>query len=69
MPYYWVGIKAYDLVSGKRILKKSYYINKEKTLELFPMLKKDSLVGALIYYDGKSVNHIVFSCTSVFLTV
>lgn len=51
--YFWCGIKAYDFVSGKRLLKSSYAIGKKKTLELFPMLKKDSLVGALIYYDGK----------------
>jgi glycerol-3-phosphate dehydrogenase len=42
----------YDWVSGKRLLKNSYYINKEKALERFPMLKKESLKGALIYYDG-----------------
>lgn len=51
--YYWFGIKAYDFVSGKRVLKKSYAIGKSKALDLFPMLKKDKLVGALIYYDGK----------------
>ena len=33
VPYYWVGIKAYDFVSGKRVLKSSFYINKEKALE------------------------------------
>jgi glycerol-3-phosphate dehydrogenase len=43
----------YDLVSGKRLLKHSYAIGKEKALELFPMLKKDRLVGAIIYYDGQ----------------
>uniref|UniRef100_A0A915Q298 Glycerol-3-phosphate dehydrogenase n=1 Tax=Setaria digitata TaxID=48799 RepID=A0A915Q298_9BILA len=53
VPYYWFGIKAYDLVSGRRVLKKSYYINKTQALELFPMLKKESLVGALMYYDGQ----------------
>ncbi|VDN22270.1 unnamed protein product [Gongylonema pulchrum] len=53
VPYYWFGIKAYDLVSGRRVLKKSYYINKTHALELFPMLRKESLVGALIYYDGQ----------------
>lgn len=53
VPYYWFGIKAYDLVSGRRVLKKSYYINKTRALELFPMLKKESLVGALMYYDGE----------------
>lgn len=43
----------YDLVAGRQILKPSYYINKTKALELFPMLKKEKLVGALVYYDGK----------------
>lgn len=52
MPYFWVGIKMYDLVAGKRLIKSSYYISKEKALELFPMLKQEKLVGALIYYDG-----------------
>jgi len=52
VPYYYAGIKMYDLVSGQRLLKSSYYINKAKTIDLFPMLKKDKLVGALIYYDG-----------------
>jgi glycerol-3-phosphate dehydrogenase len=53
IPYYWVGIKAYDLVSGGQLLKPSYYISKSRALELFPMLKKESLVGALVYYDGQ----------------
>uniref|UniRef100_A0A914X3R6 Glycerol-3-phosphate dehydrogenase n=1 Tax=Plectus sambesii TaxID=2011161 RepID=A0A914X3R6_9BILA len=53
IPYYWFGIKAYDFVSGKRVLKSSFYIDKAKALERFPMLKKESLCGALIYYDGQ----------------
>ncbi|CAJ0574349.1 unnamed protein product, partial [Mesorhabditis spiculigera] len=53
VPYYWFGIKAYDFVSGKRVLKNSFYIDKEKAMERFPMLKKDNLRGALIYYDGQ----------------
>lgn len=53
VPYYWIGIKMYDWVSGKRLLKSSHYINKEKALERFPMLKNEQLKGALIYYDGQ----------------
>lgn len=53
VPYYWVGIKAYDLVAGSQLLKPSYFITKSKALELFPMLKKDRLCGALVYYDGQ----------------
>ncbi|EYC19247.1 hypothetical protein Y032_0025g1266 [Ancylostoma ceylanicum] len=52
VPYYWIGIKAYDIVSGKRILRNSFFISKAKALERIPMLKSDSLKGALIYYDG-----------------
>lgn len=53
VPYYWAGIKAYDLVSGDECLKSSYYLSKERALELFPMLKSDKLKGAIVYYDGK----------------
>ncbi|XP_028662286.2 glycerol-3-phosphate dehydrogenase, mitochondrial [Erpetoichthys calabaricus] len=53
LPYYWAGIKMYDLVSGSQCLKSSYILNKSKALELFPMLKKDQLVAAIVYYDGQ----------------
>nr|XP_006001353.1 PREDICTED: glycerol-3-phosphate dehydrogenase, mitochondrial isoform X3 [Latimeria chalumnae] len=53
LPYYWAGIKLYDLVAGSRCLKSSYILSKTKALELFPMLKKDKLVGAIVYYDGQ----------------
>lgn len=52
MPYFWAGLKAYDMVAGKRKLEWSYYISKKKALELFPMLRDSDLVGALVYYDG-----------------
>ena len=58
VPYYWMGIKAYDLVSGRQILKPSYLLSKRKALELFPMLKKDKLKAALVYYDGKSKQYL-----------
>lgn len=44
----------YDLVAGIQCLKSSYVLSKTKALELFPMLKKDKLVGAIVYYDGQS---------------
>uniref|UniRef100_A0AC35FVF4 Glycerol-3-phosphate dehydrogenase n=1 Tax=Panagrolaimus sp. PS1159 TaxID=55785 RepID=A0AC35FVF4_9BILA len=53
VPYFWFGIKMYDFVSGKRVLKNSYYISKSQALERFPMLKKESLKGAIVYYDGQ----------------
>lgn len=58
VPYYWVGIKAYDLVAGSKTVKSSYYLTKNEALEIFPMLKKDKLVGAIVYHDGND-NSIV----------
>ncbi|XP_078084460.1 glycerol-3-phosphate dehydrogenase, mitochondrial [Mustelus asterias] len=52
-PYYWAGIKMYDFVAGKQCLKSSYLLTKSRALEWFPMLKKDKLVGAIVYYDGQ----------------
>ncbi|NXJ77991.1 GPDM protein, partial [Trogon melanurus] len=53
LPYYWLGIKIYDLVAGSQCLKSSYVLSKSRALELFPMLRKDHLVGAIVYYDGQ----------------
>uniref|UniRef100_U5EWV1 Glycerol-3-phosphate dehydrogenase n=1 Tax=Corethrella appendiculata TaxID=1370023 RepID=U5EWV1_9DIPT len=53
VPYFWVGIKAYDFVAGDRNVKSSYYLSKEEALERFPMLKGDKLCGAIVYYDGQ----------------
>jgi glycerol-3-phosphate dehydrogenase len=52
IPYYWAGSKAYDLVAGQRGLQGSYFLSKSRALQVFPMLRKDSLVGAMVYYDG-----------------
>lgn len=53
IPYYWVGCKMYDIFAGREALESSYFLTRSKALEAFPMLKKDELVGALVYYDGK----------------
>ncbi|NJI29937.1 FAD-dependent oxidoreductase, partial [Aeromonas veronii] len=53
IPYFWVGIKAYDFVAGDRNVKSSYYLSRDDALELFPMLRGDKLRGAIVYYDGQ----------------
>ena len=42
----------YDFVAGSELLKPSYLLSKAKALEFFPMLKKDELKAALVYFDG-----------------
>lgn len=53
IPYFWVGIKMYDFVAGRKTVKSSYFFSKRNALELFPMLKGDILTGAIVYYDGQ----------------
>ncbi|KAE9377643.1 mitochondrial putative glycerol-3-phosphate dehydrogenase [Stipitochalara longipes BDJ] len=51
-PYYWVGTKTYDFLAGSEGIESSYFLTRSKALDAFPMLKRDNLVGALVYYDG-----------------
>jgi glycerol-3-phosphate dehydrogenase len=51
-PYYWAGTKAYDFLAGSEGIESSYFLTRSKALDAFPMLKRDNLVGALVYYDG-----------------
>ncbi|KAF2461464.1 FAD dependent oxidoreductase-domain-containing protein [Lineolata rhizophorae] len=51
-PYFWAGTKFYDLLAGSENIESSYFLTKSKALEVFPMLKKTDLFGALVYYDG-----------------
>lgn len=53
VPYYWAGIKIYDIVAGKDCLQSSYVLTKEKSLERFPMLKREKLKASIVYYDGQ----------------
>ena len=53
VPYYFAGTKMYDLLAGGENMESSYVLGKGKALEAFPMLKKDGLVGAVVYYDGQ----------------
>ena len=50
---YTVGLKFYDLLSGRLSLGKSYFINREKTLSRLPLLKKEGLKGGIVYHDGQ----------------
>lgn len=66
IPWYWVGLKCYDLVAGTKNLKWSYFLSKKRALELFPMLKRENLKGAIVYYDG--AHNDARMCLSIALT-
>ena len=50
---YTVGLKFYDILSGRLSLGKSYFINKARTLQRLPNLKPRGLKGGIVYHDGQ----------------
>ncbi|EAW07953.1 glycerol-3-phosphate dehydrogenase GUT2 [Aspergillus clavatus NRRL 1] len=51
-PYFWAGTKAYDWLAGSEGIESSYFLTKSKAVDAFPMLRKDNIFGAMVYYDG-----------------
>ena len=54
-PYFWAGTKFYDFLAGSEGIESSYFLTKSKALDAFPMLRKENLVGALVYYGTEMV--------------
>jgi glycerol-3-phosphate dehydrogenase len=52
-PFYGLGLKIYNLLSGKYGFGASQILSKEETLEHLPTLKTEGLRGGVIYYDGQ----------------
>jgi glycerol-3-phosphate dehydrogenase len=50
---YTVGLKFYDLLSGRWTMGNSYFIGREKTMNRLPSLKSEGLKGGVVYHDGK----------------
>ncbi len=51
--YYGIGLKFYDLLSGKYSLGKSRILSRAETIERLPNVKQDGLAGGVLYYDGQ----------------
>ncbi|EYU39630.1 hypothetical protein ABFS82_06G187100 [Erythranthe guttata] len=69
--YYWMGLKMYDLVAGRRLLHLSRYYSAQESVELFPTLARKgndrSLKGTVVYYDGQmndSRLNVALACTA-----
>jgi glycerol-3-phosphate dehydrogenase len=50
---YTVGLKFYDILSGRLSLGKSYFIGRSKTLKRIPLLQPEKLKGGIVYHDGQ----------------
>ena len=51
--FYAIGLKIYDLLSGRLSLGKSKFISKEKTIRLLPTIVQKGLRNGVIYHDGQ----------------
>lgn len=51
--FYSVGLKMYDLLSGKLSLGKSKGISKKEAISRIPTIKQNGLKGGVIYHDGQ----------------
>ncbi len=51
--YYGIGLKFYDLLSGKLSLGKTSILAKKMTLRLLPAILPEKLSGAVLYHDGQ----------------
>ena len=52
-PFYTLGLKVYDMMSGKLGLGPSERLNSETVMKAIPNLKKEGLNGGVKYYDGQ----------------
>jgi len=52
-PFYGIGLKVYQMLSGKYGFGPSQLISKEETLRRLPNINPDGLTGGVIYYDGQ----------------
>ena len=52
-PFYGIGLKIYQALSGKYGFGPSQLLSKEETLERLPTIRTDGLRGGVIYYDGQ----------------
>ena len=53
IPYYGVGLKVYELLSGKLSLGPSKVLSKTRTMDMLPGVKADGLKGGILYQDGQ----------------
>ncbi|GMH33409.1 hypothetical protein BSKO_01243 [Bryopsis sp. KO-2023] len=72
IPYYWMGLKAYDLVASGKGLTMSRFVTAKESRRQFPTLSPSrsdgsSLKGTILYYDGQfndSRLNVTLACTA-----
>jgi glycerol-3-phosphate dehydrogenase len=52
-PFYGLGLKLYNILSGQYGFGSSQILSREETLQRLPTINQDGLRGGVIYYDGQ----------------
>jgi glycerol-3-phosphate dehydrogenase len=52
-PFYGIGLKLYQMLSGKYGFGPSQLLSKEETLKRLPSVNPDGLTGGVVYFDGQ----------------
>lgn len=52
-PFYGIGLKVYQVLSGKYGFGSSELVSKEETLKRLPNVNPEGLAGGVVYYDGQ----------------
>ncbi len=52
-PFYGIGLKLYQILSGKYGFGASELLSKEETLKRLPSVNPEGLTGGVVYYDGQ----------------
>ncbi len=53
LPYYGMGLKLYEQLSGKLSFGRSEMLSRKTTLEKLPGVKSEGLRGGILYHDGQ----------------
>jgi glycerol-3-phosphate dehydrogenase len=53
LPYYGLGLKIYERLSGKLSMGRSQLLSRENTMERLPGIVGDGLRGGILYHDGQ----------------
>lgn len=51
--YYAIGLRIYDLLSGKLSLGKTTILSRQTVLKKMPAVREEQLSGGVLYYDGQ----------------
>jgi glycerol-3-phosphate dehydrogenase len=52
-PFYGIGLKVYNMLSGRYGFGASEILTREETLERLPTIRTEGLRGGVVYYDGQ----------------